>query len=477
MKTKEKGITLIALAVTILVCLILAGLSVVSILSDKGIIKQSQNAKEIHIEKKYNEGIQLAKTKAEIDYHDKNVDKGYFEEIKIYLNSMNDFKEKATYKFVKYDKESNIEDENVEDNQVNALIVNIKKYKFIVEKNATTTIIENKPHQHEYKYYDSNGIDLGSEHPTNIGKYKYKCKKCGDVIQHEITSEYIEKDEKEHYIYICSCGIEATENHFGGTEATCTEEQKCEKCNRTLIAALNHDFTSKTISDVYKKSDATCTKASEYYYKCSRCDESSKDNTNTTYTDGNALGHSYKYYNSSGTATGTSHPTSAGTYTYKCSNNCGIGTTTHTVSTNQKNNASTHYTYRCSCGNCQSTANHTFGSKYKGSTGDSNYYTYHYYKCSACNYVKSESHNNNSGYSYAYTGSGHIKYKTCNCGVKWDGTSQSCSYTNRYSRTNDTNHMAYCACGHGTSQKHSYPGQYTSAKCSKCGDMYGISGA
>ena len=46
MKTNSKGLTLIALAITIIVLLILAGVSIAAMTSDNGIIKQAQNAKE-----------------------------------------------------------------------------------------------------------------------------------------------------------------------------------------------------------------------------------------------------------------------------------------------------------------------------------------------------------------------------------------------------------------------------------------------
>lgn len=45
-KINSKGITLIALVITIIVLLILAGVSIAAITSDDGIIKQAQNAKD-----------------------------------------------------------------------------------------------------------------------------------------------------------------------------------------------------------------------------------------------------------------------------------------------------------------------------------------------------------------------------------------------------------------------------------------------
>ena len=47
MKTNEKGITLIALVITIIVLLILAGVSISMLTGDNGIITQAQRAKEL----------------------------------------------------------------------------------------------------------------------------------------------------------------------------------------------------------------------------------------------------------------------------------------------------------------------------------------------------------------------------------------------------------------------------------------------
>lgn len=56
---KEKGITLIALVITIIVLLILAGVSISMLTSDNGIIKQAQTAKEETIISSEKEAIQL----------------------------------------------------------------------------------------------------------------------------------------------------------------------------------------------------------------------------------------------------------------------------------------------------------------------------------------------------------------------------------------------------------------------------------
>jgi hypothetical protein len=61
-------------------------------------------------------------------------------------------------------------------------------------------------------------------------------------------------------------------------------------CGTTsTIAALGHDFSSKTTTSTYLKSAATCTAPAYYYYKCSRCTAKGS----STYSSGTALGHDY----------------------------------------------------------------------------------------------------------------------------------------------------------------------------------------
>ena len=55
-----------------------------------------------------------------------------------------------------------------------------------------------------------------------------------------------------------------------------------------------HTFNQKVVDAKYLKSEATCTEAAVYYYSCV-CGESSKDHSGETFTDGEALGHNYKF--------------------------------------------------------------------------------------------------------------------------------------------------------------------------------------
>ena len=66
MKNKEQGITLIALAITIIVLLILAGISITSLISDNGILKQSQTAAEQNKIQEYKQELTLKLLEAQL---------------------------------------------------------------------------------------------------------------------------------------------------------------------------------------------------------------------------------------------------------------------------------------------------------------------------------------------------------------------------------------------------------------------------
>ena len=67
MKNKEKGITLIALIVTIIIILILATVSISIIWNDNGIIKKAQEAGKLHTSTEIKEKLQLAVLAVESD--------------------------------------------------------------------------------------------------------------------------------------------------------------------------------------------------------------------------------------------------------------------------------------------------------------------------------------------------------------------------------------------------------------------------
>ena len=63
---RENGITLIALVITIIVLLILAGVSIAMLTGENGILTQATNAKEETIEAEDKEKIQIAINEAQI---------------------------------------------------------------------------------------------------------------------------------------------------------------------------------------------------------------------------------------------------------------------------------------------------------------------------------------------------------------------------------------------------------------------------
>ena len=77
---KDKGITLIALIVMIIVLLILAGVSIVMLTSDNGIIKQAIQAKERTEISSEREAIELILINREMDKHNEKYNIG--EELK-----------------------------------------------------------------------------------------------------------------------------------------------------------------------------------------------------------------------------------------------------------------------------------------------------------------------------------------------------------------------------------------------------------
>ncbi len=67
-KTKEEnGITLIALVVTIVVLLILVGITLTYVMGDNGIVKQAQDAKVRHEISKYQEAIDLTRKEVQLN--------------------------------------------------------------------------------------------------------------------------------------------------------------------------------------------------------------------------------------------------------------------------------------------------------------------------------------------------------------------------------------------------------------------------
>ena len=90
-----------------------------------------------------------------------------------------------------------------------------------------------------------------------------------------------------------------------GGKATCTAKAICEDCGKAYGKMTAHTFT-KTVSEKYLKSAATCTAKAVYYTSCADCGLSSKGTADEeTFEYGNALGHKYGKWVSNGDGTHT----------------------------------------------------------------------------------------------------------------------------------------------------------------------------
>ena len=90
-----------------------------------------------------------------------------------------------------------------------------------------------------------------------------------------------------------------------GGKATCTAKAICEVCGKAYGEMTAHTFT-KTVSEKYLKSAATCTAKAVYYTSCADCGQSSKGTADEeTFEYGNALGHKYGEWVSNGDGTHT----------------------------------------------------------------------------------------------------------------------------------------------------------------------------
>ena len=126
LKRKEKGITLIALVITIIVLLILAGVSIAMLTGDNGILTQAQNAKNKTEGAEEEEKVKLAVTAA------KMYDTGTIEE-----NTLKD-------ELVKYFKsESNFSIESAKNNETFLITIIESGRSYYIDENGNIDVIGN----------------------------------------------------------------------------------------------------------------------------------------------------------------------------------------------------------------------------------------------------------------------------------------------------------------------------------------------
>lgn len=241
---KEKGITLIALAITIIVLLVLAGISIVLLMSDNGILRQSKNTSDQHKIEEYRQELTLILLEGQLENHDSN---DYESALK------NSIKTKiiATGNYNLKDKEETEETEDY-------IIAETKKegYKYKItytdvlylEQNSNHVGESESQHEHDYEYYDGE-TQIGKDHPTEEGEYIEKCTICGEIKEtHTITENVPIDGMVGHYTYLCTCGENEIEEHDISGGATNTTPTICKKCNMKLVEIQNVTITGY---DVY----------------------------------------------------------------------------------------------------------------------------------------------------------------------------------------------------------------------------------
>ena len=154
---------------------------------------------------------------------------------------------------------------------------------------------------------------------TTKAVYYTSCTECGQSskgTKNEATFEYgnalghkygewVSNGDGTH-TRVCANDNKHTETKAcHGGKATCTAKAICEVCGKAYGEMTAHTFT-KTVSEKYLKSAATCTAKAVYYTSCADCGLSSKGTKNeATFEYGNALGHKYGEWVSNGNGTHT----------------------------------------------------------------------------------------------------------------------------------------------------------------------------
>ncbi len=124
-----------------------------------------------------------------------------------------------------------------------------------------------------------------------------KCKTCNYKLADKDPNNHVIADKTEAKAATCTVGGNLAYWHcadcgkYFADKNGEMDSSKAYDSNKTfLLDKLDHDFTEKIADAAHLKAAATCTKAAEYYYDCTRCDEHSTDKF---FTDGTSLGHDF----------------------------------------------------------------------------------------------------------------------------------------------------------------------------------------
>ena len=287
--------------------------------------------------------------------------------------------------------------------------------------------------------YGSTSYTWGSGHTSCTASAT--CANCGDVKTEVGTVEV-------NNSYSATC-TSAARKDYRATFSTFASKV-CPDYHYTG-SSLGHNYTSKTTSSTYLKSDATCTSAAVYYYKCSRC--TSKGSS--TYTYGSALGHN-PVCNNDGYAASC---TAAGkTDSYSCSR-CGVTTTSSSTLAALGHNYTYSYasssTCMAKCTRCSaSSAGAHSQAIVSASAATCTTAAKYNYKCSKCNGTWTSTSGSALGHDYSSktTTSTYLRASaTC---------TSAASYYYKCSRCTAKGSFTYT---YGSSLGHSYSSKSTSS--------------
>ena len=102
----------------------------------------------------------------------------------------------------------------------------------------------------------------------------------GQVGNVMLTAVFTPSDTANYSVYTENFTIAVTD-HTGGTAASCTTAQVCTECGEVLVEALGHNYNEQ-VDNTVRTTAANCQECTTYWYDCSRCGQSAKNDANAT---------------------------------------------------------------------------------------------------------------------------------------------------------------------------------------------------
>ncbi len=152
---------------------------------------------------------------------------------------------------------------------------------------------------HDYTNTEDNTVRFAATTCQEFTTYWYDCSHCGNSAKDDVnaTDKWYESDEAGNHVMsvtwttedgkhfhkctVDGCDYTSTPENCSGGEATCTEGAKCSACGKEYETAIGHDYTN-TETNTIRTTATYCKEFNTYWYDCSRCGESAKDDANAT---------------------------------------------------------------------------------------------------------------------------------------------------------------------------------------------------